>query len=189
MYRRTTTTTPTTTPPKPTALSNDKALSIFNEKDRNDKLNSILLAYKSSRTDNEDIVDTWLKSLMSDMSSTSSTTKQATRMLTRPVMVRKTLNWATAEMLKAYTTTTPVEETTKSRKYARKRKNGSKEESMEEENVCEGLDDGVFVRDPSDCSSFFTCYLGGSSIKTTCGAGLKFDVACSCCNWPTNVSS
>lgn len=28
------------------------------------------------------------------------------------------------------------------------------------EKVCQNLNDGEFVRDPSDCTSFFTCFLG-----------------------------
>lgn len=110
-------------------------------------------------------------------------------------------DWATAERLRAPTTTlrttmakvtTTVETTvttSKSRKHKRKdgKRKHSGTDSMEMENVCEDREDGVYVRDPTDCASFFTCYLGGSSIKTTCGAGLMFDETCSCCNWPQNV--
>ena len=32
------------------------------------------------------------------------------------------------------------------------------------ENFCDNLNDGELVRDPSDCSSFFTCFLGSCSI-------------------------
>jgi hypothetical protein len=28
------------------------------------------------------------------------------------------------------------------------------------ENICDNLSDGELVRDPGDCSSFFTCFLG-----------------------------
>lgn len=85
----------TSVKPIPTTES-PKEISKLYDRNRNDKLNSILLAYKTSRTDNEDIVDTWLKSLMSDLAQTTktTTTKVSTPMrspiiMTRPVIFRR----------------------------------------------------------------------------------------------------
>ena len=74
----------TSTKPK-----NEKKLSNFYDQDRNEKLNTILLAYKSSRSDNEDIVDTWLKSLMSDLTPKKTTKSKPKPHYTRPVIIRR----------------------------------------------------------------------------------------------------
>ena len=31
------------------------------------------------------------------------------------------------------------------------------------ENICDNLSDGELVRDPQDCGSFYTCFLGNST--------------------------
>ncbi len=52
---------------------------------------------------------------------------------------------------------------------------------------CENLPDGEFVRDPEDCSSFFTCFMGIATKKSTCNDGLFFDSKLRVCNWKSNV--
>ncbi len=52
---------------------------------------------------------------------------------------------------------------------------------------CENLPDGEFVRDPEDCSSFFTCFTGKATKKSTCNSGLFFDSKIRVCNWKANV--
>jgi hypothetical protein len=48
---------------------------------------------------------------------------------------------------------------------------------------CENLEDGEFVRDPNDCASFYTCFMGKVTTKTTCERGLAFDKRLRVCNW------
>lgn len=93
-------------------------------------------------------------------------------------------NWSTAKKTLQTTTNAPYKN-----KNRRKKTKDSRASSYsgEDADFCEGMADGTFVRDPDDCASFYTCYMSGSSIKTTCGAGLMFDEACSCCNWPSQV--
>lgn len=52
---------------------------------------------------------------------------------------------------------------------------------------CEMLEDGEFVRDPVDCGSFYTCFRGKVSKKTTCDKGLFFDNRLKVCNWKSQV--
>lgn len=61
------------------------------DQNQHEKLNTILLAYKSSRADNEDIVDTWLQSLMSDLTTKAAKTvvTRPKAVVTRPVMILK----------------------------------------------------------------------------------------------------
>lgn len=60
------------------------------DQNQHEKLNTILLAYKSSRADNEDIVDTWLQSLMSDLTTKAAEiTTRRKAVVTRPVMILK----------------------------------------------------------------------------------------------------
>ena len=54
--------------------------------------------------------------------------------------------------------------------------------------ACERLEDGEFVRDPNDCASFFTCFMGKVSKKTTCDSGLAFDYKLKVCNWKSQVN-
>ncbi len=53
---------------------------------------------------------------------------------------------------------------------------------------CGKLADGEFVRDPLDCTSFYTCFMGKMSEKTTCADGLAFDETIRVCNWRSSVS-
>ena len=54
--------------------------------------------------------------------------------------------------------------------------------------ACQRLEDGEFVRDPNDCASFFTCFMGKVSKKTTCDSGLAFDYKLKVCNWKSQVN-
>jgi hypothetical protein len=54
---------------------------------------------------------------------------------------------------------------------------------------CENLDDGEFVRDPNDCASFYTCFMGKVTTKTTCERGLAFDKRLRVCNWLNAVGN
>ena len=76
--------------PHPAATEKSPAVNSFYDKKQHEKLNTILLAYKSSRADNEDIVDTWLKSLMSDLT-TKATATQPKPLITRPIMILRYL--------------------------------------------------------------------------------------------------
>ena len=154
----------------------------FYDKNPSDKLNTILLAYKSSRDENQDQVEEWLKSL------NVQTLKKVEMSTSRPSTVSK----QTTTTKRTTTTTTTEVSTTKKKLIIKKkfpRKNSKKKQktTVDETNLCEERNDGDFIRDPSDCASFFTCYMGKSSMKTSCGAGLLFDLSCNCCNWPAQV--
>lgn len=53
---------------------------------------------------------------------------------------------------------------------------------------CAKLEDGDFVRDPNDCSSFYTCFMGKANKRTTCDYGLVFDNFLKVCNWKSQVA-
>ena len=76
--------------PHPAATEKSPAVNSFYDKKQHEKLIKILLAYKSSRADNEDIVDTWLKSLMSDLT-TKATATRPKPLITRPIMILRYL--------------------------------------------------------------------------------------------------
>ncbi|NXP26614.1 CHIA chitinase, partial [Scytalopus superciliaris] len=47
---------------------------------------------------------------------------------------------------------------------------------------CAGKPNGIYA-DPQDKRKFYNC-LNGQTFEQSCEAGLVFDPACSCCNWP-----
>ena len=53
---------------------------------------------------------------------------------------------------------------------------------------CENLSDGEFVRDPTDCAAFYTCFMGRLTKKQTCNPGLAFDKKLKVCNWKSEVN-
>ena len=55
------------------------------------------------------------------------------------------------------------------------------------ETRCKGLDDGMFIRDPNDCASFYTCLMGKTLQRSTCDNGLVFDPKIKVCNWKNMV--
>ena len=190
----TTTSTSTTTTTTTTSTTSTRSMEVilpqkqlanrtdFNDKNPSDKLNTILLAYKSSRNENEDQVEEWLKSL------NVQTLKKVDMSTSRPSTVSKQTSTTTTKR----TITTEVSTTTKKKlnikkKFPRKNSKKKQKTTVDETNLCEERNDGDFIRDPSDCASFFTCYMGKSSMKTSCGAGLLFDLSCNCCNWPAQV--
>ena len=53
---------------------------------------------------------------------------------------------------------------------------------------CMELDDGELIPDPTDCTSFYTCFKGRVIAKRKCNHNLYFDINLKVCNWPEEVS-
>ena len=53
---------------------------------------------------------------------------------------------------------------------------------------CRDAPDGAFVRDDSDCRSFYTCLLGKPIKMSQCEKGLFFDSKINVCNWESQVT-
>lgn len=112
---------------------------------RSDKINTILLAFQNSKLKNDNnIIDQIFKQIVSNMSQSMASTPKA-------LFLKNNLKF-----------NTPAKLTSLSKIIIKKleiSKNDFTDDDVKEK-VCQNLNDGEFVRDPSDCTSFFTCFLG-----------------------------
>ncbi len=165
----------------PNSSTKEKTYEIDN---KSDELNDLMMiAYQNSLNQNTNyLVDDILKRVLNNMSSYD-TFGRAQTFPNFPYNDQRNFRLQNLNSI-----TTPF---TKSQKqenayFLDDKQNESKQ--IKPNYGCEQFEDGEFVRDPNDCSSFFTCFMGKATKRSTCEPGLAFDIKLKVCNWKENVS-
>lgn len=123
---------------------------------RSDKINTILLAYQNSKLKNEHLIDEIFKQIISNMSeATTKKTSVPQKYHLKAVSAKHSAGTMMPKLLaKKPESSNSLEENDNTSE------DKQENEAEIKDKICHNLNDGEFVRDPSDCSSFYTCFLG-----------------------------